>query len=64
VIVITGGVVRCATGVLLMTLLSRRAIDKDETRIGLLSILNVGALHIIEELHLFTTFSLLLPRPW
>jgi hypothetical protein len=30
VVVITGGVVRSATGVLLMTLLSRRALDKDE----------------------------------
>jgi hypothetical protein len=50
--------------VLLMTLLSRRAVDKDEIRIGLLSIPNVGALHTIEELHLFTTVTLLLPRPW
>ncbi len=48
---------------LLMTLLSRRAVEKDEIRIGLLSIPYVGAHHMIEELHLLPTVTLL-PRPW
>src|SRR5215217_6322677 len=34
VVVITGGVVSSATGVVLMTMLSRRAVEKDEIRIG------------------------------
>jgi hypothetical protein len=59
----TGGVVRSATGVLLMTLLCRRAVGNDEIRIGLLSIPSAGALHFIEEPYLFTTVTLLL-RPW
>ncbi len=48
---------------LLMTLLSRKAVEKDEIRIGLLSIPHVGALYIIEELHLLPTV-ILLPCPW
>ena len=48
---------------LLMTLLSRKAVEKDEIRIGLLSIPYVGALYIIEELHLLPTI-ILLPRLW
>jgi hypothetical protein len=61
--VITGGVVRSAAGVLLMTLLSRKAVEKDEIRIGFLSIPHVGALYIIEELHLLPTV-ILLPCHW
>ena len=48
---------------LLMTLLSRKAVEKDEIRIGFLSIPHVGALYIIEEHHLLPTV-ILLPCPW